>query len=63
MAGVEEQGGAGGEFAVEDDEVGRAWEPVAVDGEGEILGAEDGIEADEAFVGSEQRRRSCRRRG
>ena len=47
MRGVEEQGGAGGELAVDEDEVAGA--EVAVDGEGEVLGAEDGVEADQAL--------------
>ena len=56
LAGVEDEGGAGGEFAVEDDEVvgGRSRLLGACDGEGEVFGAEDGVEAGEAGMGCEQ---------
>jgi len=52
LTGVEEQRGAGGEFAVEDDEVAGLLG--GGDGEREVFRAEDGIEADEAFVRGEQ---------
>ena len=56
LAGVEEQGGAGGEFAVDDDEVVglRVGALVGEDGVGEALRAEGGVEADEACVHAEQ---------
>ena len=52
LAGVEDQGGAGGEFAVDEDEVVGCGVDCSglVDGEGEAFGAEDGVEAGEAFV-------------
>ena len=60
LAGVEEQGGAGGEFAVDEDEVGllvwgtRARGLLGDDGVGKAFGAHGGIEADQAFVHREQ---------
>ncbi len=53
LLGVEDERGAGGEFAVEDDLVGGLYAG-AVDGEGDVLGAEDGVEAGEALVRGEE---------
>ena len=49
---VEEQGGAGGEFAVDGDEV--AGVALGFDGLGELFRAEDGVEADETLVGGQE---------
>ena len=56
LAGVEDESGAGGKFSVEDDEIVGTWLGLlrGIDCKREILGAEDRIEADEAFVGGEQ---------
>src|SRR5882762_7236659 len=64
LAGVEDRGGAGGEFAVDDDEVTEVvgvWRGLIglVDGESEALGAEDGVEADQAFVCGGERGGEC----
>ena len=52
LACVEEQRGAGGEFAVDEDEIAGAL--LCVDGEREIFGAEDGVEADVGLVHGEE---------
>ena len=53
LLGVEDESRAGGEFAVEDDLVG-GLDAGSVDGEGEVFGAEDGVEAGEAFMRGEE---------
>ncbi len=56
LLGIEEQGGAGGEFAVDKDDV--VWKGLfpllGDDSVGEGFGAEDGVEAGEAFVNAEK---------
>ena len=56
LAGVEEQGGGGGQFAVDEDEVAGAGGDLLgfEDDVGQVLGAENGVEADESLMCREE---------